>query len=79
MTKKKNKAEKSLSKILSKKQKILKKPKAKGIQPISTEKVLRKDKTYYRLAREVEQPETQEDKRSLFFRGEYNKEEKWLS
>jgi hypothetical protein len=50
-------------------------------QKIQSRDVLKalKQSQGYRLVREVDKPEVKEDKRSLFFKGEVDKERKWLS
>ena len=64
--------------------KFLKKPKAKGITPISASKTLRSFAQHSGpLVREVEQKEIVRDNRSQFFNEEFAREQagvnKWLS
>lgn len=75
--KKKSKSRKTKSKRM---QKILSKPKAKGIQGISSMKTLGNiAMAQEALVREVEQKEIERDDRSQFFNKELVGERKWLS
>lgn len=81
-TKKQGKSFKKSKKIKVKK--FLKKPKAKGIHGISSEKTLsRFAQSSVPLVREVERVEPVQDDRSQFFKREFKREErsinKWLS